>query len=117
MNIFKLFGAVLLFTCLIFKPGIGFTQITSTADEIVPTEYTGGTQDKIHIFCGAKGEVNASLIASLTNGETGSFEWQKYNSVTGNFDFFSTDLSGNSTSTISNLENVFFIFFFNDSAC
>jgi gliding motility-associated-like protein len=105
MNIFKLFGAVLLFTFLIFKPGTGFTQITSTADEVVPTEYAGGNQDKIHIFCGEKGEVNASLIASLTNGETGSFEWQKYNSVTGNFDFFSSDLSGNSTSTISNLEN------------
>jgi len=105
MNVFKLLGGLLLFTCFIFIPGTGYTQITSIADEVVPTEYSGGNQDNIHIFCGEKGELNASLIANSTNNEPASFEWQKYNSLSGNFDFFFSDLSGNSTSTISGLEN------------
>lgn len=86
-------------------PVIGFAQITSDADEVVPTEYSNGTQDLIHIFCGAKGEKNATLKASTLNGESGSFEWQKYNAASGNFVFFSSDLSGSPTSTISNLED------------
>ncbi|MBA4411409.1 MAG: gliding motility-associated C-terminal domain-containing protein [Bacteroidota bacterium] len=105
MNLFKLLGGLLLCSCLILVPGIGFTQITSTADEVVPTEYSGGSQDKIHVFCGQKGDVNAALIANSSNNEPASFEWQKYNPLTGNFDFFSTDSSGKTTSTISGLEN------------
>jgi len=86
-------------------PVIGFAQITSDADEVVPTEYSNGTQDLVHIFCSAKGEKNATLKASTLNGESGSFEWQKYNAASGNFVFFSSDLSGSPTSTISNLED------------
>lgn len=105
MNLFKLLGGLLLFSCFIFSPEIGFAQITSVADEVVPTEYSSGAQDQIHIFCGQKGELNASLIASSTNNEPASFEWQKYNPLTGNFDFRSTESSGTTTSTISGLEN------------
>lgn len=86
-------------------PVIGFAQITSDADEVVPTEYSNGTQDLVHIFCSAKGEKNATLKASTLNGESGSFEWQKYNAASGNFVFFSSDLSGSPTSIISNLED------------
>ena len=104
MNLFKLLGGLLLFTCLIFSPEIGFSQITSVADEVVPTEYSSGAQDQIHIFCGQKGALNAALIANSPNNEPASFEWQKYNPLTGNFDFLSTDSSGKSTSPISGLE-------------
>ena len=103
MNIFKLLGGLLFLSYFLFAPIAGFTQITSIADAVVPTEYSSGAQDQIHVFCGKKNELNASLIASYPQGETGNFEWQKYNPVTGTFDFFSNDMSGNQTSSISNL--------------
>jgi gliding motility-associated-like protein len=103
MKLFELSGKCLLFTCFLIAPVLGFSQITSTADEVVPTEYSGGTQDNIHIFCGEKGELNAALVATSPNNEAGNFEWQKYNAQTGNFDLYSTDISGNSTSSISGL--------------
>ena len=105
MNLFKLLGGLLLFACLIFSPEIGFSQITSVADEVVSTEYSSGAQDQIHIFCGQKGALNAALIANSPNNEPASFEWQKYNPLTGNFDFRSTESSGNTTSSISGLED------------
>lgn len=105
MNISKLPGRLLFLTLLLFVSCSGFAQITSIADEVVPTEYSNEPQDKIHVFCGAKDEKNASLTATAPNGESGSFEWLKYNSQSGNFDFYSSDLSGNATSTISYLEN------------
>ena len=105
MNRFKLLGGLLFLTCILLAPKKGFAQITSDADAVVPTEYSSGPQDKIHVFCGQKDEKNASLTASSANGESGSFEWQKYNVQTGIFDFFRSDLTGTSTSTISNLED------------
>ncbi|MDP2338241.1 MAG: gliding motility-associated C-terminal domain-containing protein [Bacteroidota bacterium] len=103
MNRYKILVGILFISCFILVSETGFAQITSDADAVVPTEYSSGSQDKIHVFCGAKGDQNASLTATAPNGETGSFEWLKYNSLTGIFDFFSSDLSGNTTSTISNL--------------
>lgn len=103
MNRYKLLGRLLFLISVFVVPVAGFSQITSNASAVVPTEYSSGSQDNIHVFCGAKGELNASLTASLPAGETGSFEWQKYNVQSGTFDFFSSDLSGNTTSTISNL--------------
>lgn len=105
MNLFKLLGGLLLFTCFLTVPVTGFGQINSVADEVVPTEYSSGAQDQVHIFCGQKGELNAALIANSTNNEPASFEWQKYNPLTGNFDFRSTESSGNTTSSISGLED------------
>ena len=105
MNRFILLGGLLFLACILLTPDKGFAQITSDADAVVPTEYPTGTQDQIHVFCGQKDEKNASLTASIANVESGSFEWQKYNAQTGFFDFFQSDLSGNSTSTISNLED------------
>jgi len=105
MNMFKSIGGLLFIISVFFVPVAGFSQITSNASAVIPTEYSSGSQDNIHVFCGAKGELNATLTASLPTSETGSFEWKKYNVQSGIFDFFSSDLSGNSTSTISNLEN------------
>jgi gliding motility-associated-like protein len=96
---------ILLFIlCFILKAGAGFAQqISSIADVKVPTQYSSGEQDMIHVFCSENGELDASLIASYPQGETGNFEWLKYNPATGVFDLYSNDLSGNQTSSISNL--------------
>ncbi len=103
MNFTKILVGILFFACLLLVSEAGFSQITSVADDVVPTEYSSGAQDNIHVFCGEKNELNAMLIASYPQGETGNFEWQKYNTATGIFDFYSSDQSGNQTSTISNL--------------
>ena len=103
MNFTKILVGFLFFACFILASEQGFSQITSTADAVVPTEYSSGAQDQIHVFCSEKGELKASLIASYPQGETGNFEWSKYNSSTGIFDLYSNDQSGNQTSTISNL--------------
>lgn len=103
MNLFNLQRSWLVLLVFFMAPVLGFSQITSNADEVVPTEYSVGNQDNIHIFCGGKGEQNASLIATFPNGETGTFEWQKYNPGSGSFDFYSSDQGGNATSTISGL--------------
>ena len=103
MNRYKIIGGLLFLACLIFTPEHGFSQISSGANEIISTEYSSGNQDMIHVFCGNKDELNASLTANYPNGETGNFEWQKYNPIIGDFDFYQNDLSGSSSSTISNL--------------
>jgi gliding motility-associated-like protein len=105
MNRYKLLVGILFLSCFILVSEAGFAQITSDANEVVPTEYSSGSQDKIHVFCGAKGDKNGSLTANAPTGETGSFEWLKFNLQTGIFDFFTSDLSGNATSTISNLDD------------
>ena len=89
----------------IVAPEAGFAQISSDADQVVPTEYSSGNQDNIHVFCGQKDEKKASLTANSANGEPASFEWQKYNVQSGIFEFHSSDKSGASTSLITNLED------------
>ncbi len=105
MNIQSRVAAFIVLIVFALVPTMSFAQITSVADEVVPTEYTNtnGTQDFIHIFCGEKGDLNASLIATSPNNEAASFEWLKYNEVSLIFGPFPNDQSGNTTSTISNL--------------
>lgn len=105
MKMFRISGILVFLVCFLALPEIGFAQITSDADEIVPTEYSSGNQDMIHVFCGLKGELNATLTASYPVGESGNFLWTKYNSTSGTFDLFRDDLSGSATSTISDLPN------------
>ena len=81
-------------------PLLSSAQISSVGKG-VQIEYSNGVKDSLYVFCGEKGEKNASLTATAPNGESGSFEWQKYNS--GDFQFFSSE-SGH-TSTIPGLEN------------
>ena len=102
MNRYKLQRIFLFFSCLTLFPIVGFTQITSVVNA-VQTEYSSGSQDNIYVFCGEKGELNATLIASYPQGETGTFEWQKYNQAIGDFDPFPGDMSVAATSKISNL--------------
>ncbi len=104
MNITKILVGLLFVACLGLVSKTGFSQITSTADKIVKTEYTTGTQDDIHVFCGEKGSKNASLTAHALPGETATFEWSKYNAQSGSFTSFISE-SGTSTSTVSSLED------------
>lgn len=87
----------------VFVPLAGFSQITSTADAIIPTEYSSGAQDNIYVFCGQKDVPGGSLTATFPGGDSGTIEWAKYNPTTGKFDFLSSDASGSTSSTISNL--------------
>lgn len=103
MNTFRFACIFLILSLLFVFQNEVCAQITSIADAVVPTEYSSGTQDNIHVFCSEKGFLKASLIASYPQGETGNFEWQKYNAATASFDFFSSDQSGNQTSSISGL--------------
>jgi hypothetical protein len=103
MNKYQIVGIFLLVGCFIFSPKVGQAQISATADYSLSTGYSSGTQDQIYVFCVSKGEIKASLTASCGAGQTGNFVWSKYNASSGSFDFFSNDLSGNQTSSISNL--------------
>lgn len=100
----SVFRKIFLFlACGVFVPWAGFSQITSSADAVIPTEYSGGTQDNIYIFCGQKDVPNGSLTATFPGSDSGNIGWTKYNSSTGNFDFYSSDVAGGTSSTISNL--------------
>lgn len=103
MNKFKIVGILLFFSSLILNSAEVFSQISSTADAVIQTEYASGTQDNIYIFCGNKDDAKGILIASYPQGETGNFEWLKYNSSTGNFDPYLSDMANNQTSSIANL--------------
>jgi len=80
-------------------------QISADSDASIPTEYSAGTQDLIHIFCSAPDQNAGQLTATSASGAGANFEWTKYNSGTGLFDPFLSDNSGGATSTISNLES------------
>jgi len=97
-------GLIGLIVCIL-APSLGLAQISSNTKGAVPTEYSSGNQDSIYIFCGNQGELNAALTATSPNAGPATFEWQKYNALTGTFDFFSSDVSGSTTSVISALQD------------
>ncbi|WP_339738033.1 gliding motility-associated C-terminal domain-containing protein [uncultured Sunxiuqinia sp.] len=80
-------------------------QISADSDASIPTEYSAGSQDQIHIFCSAPDQNAGRLTATSASGAGATFEWTRYNPATGSFDPFLSDNSGASTSTISNLES------------
>lgn len=95
----------LLFTALsllVFKQNSS-AQLSATADGQTQTSYASGTQDKIFIFCTSQGAAAGNLTAQFSTSAAASFEWQKYNPATGNFDSFQTENSGASASQISGL--------------
>ena len=106
MKIQKIVAGLIVVTIFALLPSMGFAQISSVANTVVvPTEYAGGTQDNIHVFCGSRGATNAALTATSPNAEAASFEWLRYNALSGSFDFFQSEPAGNTTSTISNLQD------------
>lgn len=105
MKIQSIVAALIVVTIFALLPSVGFSQISSGANGVVPTEYSGANQDSIHIFCGRRGETNASLTATSPNGVAASIEWQKYNALTGSFDLFPNVQLDSTTSVISNLQD------------
>ena len=97
-------GLIVLIVCVL-APSLGYAQISSNVKGAVPTEYSSGNQDSIYVFCGNQGELNAALTATSPNAGPATFEWQKYNALTRTFDFFSSDVSGSTTSVISALQD------------
>lgn len=105
MKSHKIVAALMGLTLLALLPTWGVAQISSVANAVVPTEYSGGKQDNIYVFCGQKGETKATLTATSSDGQPAIFQWQKYNASSASFDLFLNDQSGGSTSTISNLQD------------
>lgn len=103
MKIQNLVGGFIVFLLFVIAPAVGFSQISSTASSVIPTEYGSGSQDNIHIFCGQKGQTNAALTATNSNGLPPTYEWLKYDAATGSFNPYMSDVSGAATSVISNL--------------
>jgi gliding motility-associated-like protein len=104
MKIHKIVAGLIVLTVWTLLPTKGLAQITSVAKS-VPTEYAGGSQDNIYVFCGKKGEINATLTATSPLAETSIFDWQKYNVLTASFDPFLSDQAGGTTSVISSLQD------------
>lgn len=105
---YKLPGGLFIIACILLFSVAGFAQITSVNGKVSEISYSNQTKDSVYVFCGNKGELNASLTANLPAGETGTFQWQKYNVQSGLFELFLNDLSGTRTSTISNLQNGYY---------
>jgi gliding motility-associated-like protein len=105
MKIQSFVGRLVVFLLFVVTPAWAFSQISSTASSVIPTEYGSGPQDNIHIFCGLKGQTNAALSARASNGLPATFEWLKYDAATGNFSTYLSDASGAATSVISNLSD------------
>jgi gliding motility-associated-like protein len=103
MKIQQIVAGLIVLSVFALVPSFVFAQISSDADAKVPTEYSSGSQDEIHIFCGKKGETNASLTTSSPDAEPANFEWLKYNPAIGDFDPFPSNATVAGTSTISNL--------------
>lgn len=105
MKIQQVVAGLIVLSIFALVPIVGFAQISSGADAVLPTQYSSGSQDNIHIFCGNKGDTNASLTATSPGSESANFEWQKYNAASGGFDLYVNDQSGNTTSAISGLQD------------
>lgn len=105
MKIKSIVAGLIVMTVFAGMPSMGLAQVSSVANAVVPTEYAGANQDSIHVFCGLRDQNNGSLTATSPTAESSTFEWLKYNVTTGSFDAFQSDQSGNTTSTISNLQN------------
>ncbi len=88
---------------LVFVANAQISSVDADASEV--TEYSSGSQDNVYIFCAAPEETEGMLTAEFQAGGVASFEWLKYNPVSGSFDFFQTDNPGGAISTINNLES------------
>lgn len=103
MKIQSIVAGFIVLILFVLAPSMGFTQISSDANQVIPTEYSSGGQDNIHVFCTTKGAVNASLTATSPSGAGATYEWLRYNAQTRAFEPYQSDLSGAATSVISNL--------------
>ena len=78
-----------------------------------PTVYPVFPQnDRIYYFCGQQGQLNAQLKAQ-SSGQTVTFTWEKFNPVSGIFDFLSNDTG--TSSTLTGLADGCYRVRFNDS--
>jgi len=91
----------------------GQSLIAPTASFSEQTSYpVFPTNDKIYYFCGQNGQLNAQLMAQ-SSGASVTFTWDKFNPITGAFDFI-TNATG-TTSTQSGLADGCYRVRFTDS--
>lgn len=106
MKVLLRFKSQIITLLLTFAILPALAQLSSNADGIINTEYSGTVnQDEIHVFCGNKGELNANLEVSTNLTGTINYEWQKYDANSGTFEIYSSEANGGSNSSISGLED------------
>lgn len=75
----------------------GQSLIAPTASFSEQTSYPVFPQnDKIYYFCGQNGQLNAQLMVQ-SSGPSVTFTWEKFNPITGAFDFITNVTATNST--------------------
>jgi len=91
---------LILVSLLLFQGKIlGQTLIAPTASFSEQTVYPVFPQnDKIYYFCGLNGQQNAQLRAQ-SSGPSVTFTWDKFNPITGAFDFITTETAAVSNQT------------------
>src|SRR5664279_677128 len=76
---------------------VGQSLIAPTASFSEQTSYPVFPQnDKIYYFCGQSGQQNAQLRAQ-SSGPSVTFTWEKFNPITGAFDFIVNETAAVST--------------------
>jgi len=103
MKIQNIVGTFIVLAVFALIPSLGFAQITSDG-KVSSIKYSDGSQDNIYVFCGQKGDMNASLTASSID-ESATFEWLKYDNLSREFKIYPGGSSGVTISTISNLQD------------
>lgn len=91
---------------LFFVSRVAFAQISAPdADGDAFTEYPSyGETDNVFLFCSNDSLAeNGSLTVSTSLSGTKSFLWEKYNPVSGSFEFFSEENMDANEASISNL--------------
>ena len=90
---------LVIFSVLVLRSGevAGQSLTAPTASFSEQTAYpVFSPNDRIYYFCGASGHQNGSLKA-LSSGQTVTFTWEKFNPVTGVFDFIIEESAPSST--------------------
>ncbi|WP_163708452.1 T9SS type B sorting domain-containing protein [Mangrovibacterium lignilyticum] len=100
----RLFSTFLCFTLLLVAGRLQ-AQISAISDGQTTTAYASGPQDNIYIFCSDQGFPVGELRAQFSTAAPASFEWLKYNTITGSFEAFQSDNSNSINSAISNLQD------------
>lgn len=104
MKIQRIVAGLVFLTIFSLVSSLSFAQITS-GGKIGSVKYFNGSKDSIYVFCGQKGELNASLIANSPTNESSNFEWLKYNELSRSFELSVNDQAGKTKSIISGLQD------------
>jgi gliding motility-associated-like protein len=98
-------GVLFVFLMSLVFPALVAGQIVPRGSAFtIKTEYPVFQQaDSIYIFCSDENVNKGQLTANTTLSGEKTFKWEKYNNISGTFDFFRTETSSNPSSSVSQL--------------